>query len=608
MFLVAELRRRNVHRAAVLYAASAWLLVQIATQVFPFFHIAEWIVRWIVVAAVIGFPFAMLFSWFYEWTPHGIQREQEAAPDPSLSRQNRRKLDRWIFAVMGLAIVLLLADRFVMHKDATAISDKSIAVLPLVNESGDPKDDYFSDGLSEDLINALTQLNGLRVIGRNSSFQFRGKIDDSASIGSKLGVASLLEGSVRRLGDRLRISATLIRAVDGSQTWARSFDRDYKDIFDVQAEIAQAVAQALELKLLGEHQAPIVSRDRPPNGNLPAYEAFLQGKFYEIRGSKADWHRAIEYYQQALKLEPRYSLALAHLSMTWIALGGQDGGKVAADEFANARTAAQQALALDPNLADAHVVLGWLLHDGDLDFSAARIEFQRAADLAPELARAQDGVAQSLADFAQVGAAVAAQRRAVALDPLDGHLRDYLGLYLTALGRLDEAEAVLRKALEFLPGLYSGGARLATIMLLRGDGAAALHEAEQMTSDPAWQRYAVALARAGLGDRAAANAALQALIDQDAEHSAFQIANVYAFRKETDQAFAWLDRALANRDSGISEIYVYPFMFPLQSDPRFAAFCRKVGLPVPGEKTEAVPKVAAVGSISGYALASERVP
>jgi serine/threonine-protein kinase len=607
MSLLAELRRRNVYRAAVFYAASAWLLVQVATQVFPLFHIAEWVLRWIVVAAVVGLPFALGFAWFYELTPQGLRRESEVAPAESITRTTGKKLDRWIIAVLAAAVVLLLTDRFVLRKDTSAISDKSIAVLPLVNESGDPKDDYFSDGLSEDLINALTQLNGLRVIGRNSSFQFRGKADDPASIGSKLGVASLLEGSVRRLGDRLRVSATLIRAADGSQAWAHSYDRDYKDVFDVQAEIAQSVAQALELKLLGENKAPIVARDRPPHGNLQAYEAYLQGKFYEIRGNKPDWLRAIDRYQQALNLEPGYPLALAHLSMTWVALGGQSGGKEAADAFAAARSAAQQALALDPNLADAHVVLGWLLHDGDLNFAGARVEFQRAAELAPELARAQDGVAQSLADFAQVGAAVAAQRQAVALDPLDGHLRDYLGLYLTAQGRLDEAEGALHKAVEFQPGLYAVGARLTTIALLRGDATTALREAER-TADPSWKRYALALARAGLGDRAAADAALQAFIEQDAEHSAFQIADVYAFRKQPDEAFSWLDRALANRDPGISELYVYPFMFSLHSDPRFAAFCRKIGLPASGEKADAAAKIAAADSRFAISPASERMP
>ena len=174
MSFFAELKRRNVLRAATFYAASAWLLVQIATQVFPFFHIAEWVVRWIVVAAIIGFPFAVLFSWFYEWTPQGIQRESEVDPSESIMHATGKTLDRWIIAVLGIAVVLLLANEFVLHKDAGAITDKSIAVLPLVNKSGDPNNEYFSDGLTEELISALVQIGELKVIGRNSSFRFKG--------------------------------------------------------------------------------------------------------------------------------------------------------------------------------------------------------------------------------------------------------------------------------------------------------------------------------------------------------------------------------------------------------------------------------------------------
>ncbi|HEY8713684.1 MAG TPA: hypothetical protein VIM68_12490, partial [Thermoanaerobaculia bacterium] len=185
----AELKRRNVLRAGALYAAGAWLLVQVATQVFPLFHIAEWMMRWIVIAAAIGFPFAMLFSWFYEWTPHGIQRESKIEQDESITRQTGKTMDRWIIAVLSLAVVLLLADKFVLHKDVDVALDKSIAVLPLVNESGDPQQQYFSDGLSEDLINALSQFNGLKVISRNSSFRFRDSKDDAKTIGLKLGVA-----------------------------------------------------------------------------------------------------------------------------------------------------------------------------------------------------------------------------------------------------------------------------------------------------------------------------------------------------------------------------------------------------------------------------------
>src|SRR3954463_16087258 len=284
-----ELRRRNIYRAAVFYAASGWLLVQIATQVFPFFTVPNWIVRLIVVAVIVGFPFAMLFAWFYEWTPEGIKRESEVDRGASIARQTGRRLDRWIIAVPGLAVVLLLANTFVLHKDATdpaPVAQKSIAVLPLTNESGDSKEDYFSDGLSEDLITALSQFDGLKVISRNSSFRFRNSKDGSEAIGEKLGVAHLLEGSVRRAGDEVRISAALVRAADGSTSWSERYDRPYKDLFKLQDDITQAVATSLKARLLTDTGA-VIQSDRPPSGNLDAYNAYLRGKFYQERQTEA---------------------------------------------------------------------------------------------------------------------------------------------------------------------------------------------------------------------------------------------------------------------------------------------------------------------------------
>jgi TolB-like protein/Flp pilus assembly protein TadD len=584
MSLIAELKRRNVYRAAVFYAASAWLLVQVATQVFPLFHIAEWVMRWIVVAAVVGFPFAVAFAWFYEWTPEGLKRESDVAPDESITHHTGKKLDRWIIAVLGAAVVLLLTDRFVLHKDANVAADNSIAVLPLVNESGDANDEYFSDGLSEDLINALTQLNGLRVISRNSSFQFKGKSGDPQSIGSRLGVNSLLEGTVRKLGNRLRISAALIHAADGSQVWAQTFDREYKDIFDVQAEIAQAVAQALRIRLLGDTPAAIVSQDRPPDGNLQAYEAYLQGNFYYDHITKTDFHKAIEYYRQAVKLEPRYALALARLSLTWTELAGQIGGAEQSEAYANGRVTAQQALVLEPNLAKAHDALGWLLLSADWNLAGAQAEFVKAEALAPDDAFAKNGLAAVLSNLGRQEEAVAMQRRAVALDPLHSHYRVFLGGYLVALGRLDEAEASLRKGLDIQPGELGAHAQIVEIQVLRGDAASALREAE-LEQEPSWKHFARALALFASGDRTAADTALQELINKDAEESSFQIAAAYAYRREADKAFEWLDQALIRRDGGTVQLLADPFLMSFRSDPRYAAFCRKIGLPVPGEQS-----------------------
>jgi serine/threonine-protein kinase len=228
-----ELRRRNVYRAAALYAAAGWLLVQIATQVFPFYNVPNWAVRLVIATVLVGFPFAMLFSWFYEWTSEGPKRDTDVDADPSITRHAGRKIDRWIIALLCLAVALLLADRFVLHKDA-GVHDvapaRSIAVLPFVNLGADKEGEYFSDGISEELLNVLARIPGLKVSARTSAFRFKGKDTPIAEIAQQLGVGYVVEGSVRKSGDRVRITAQLIKAADGFQVWSNQFERDLKDI------------------------------------------------------------------------------------------------------------------------------------------------------------------------------------------------------------------------------------------------------------------------------------------------------------------------------------------------------------------------------------------
>ena len=580
----AELKRRNVLRVGAFYAAAGWLLVQIATQVFPFFDIANWVVRLVVVAVIVGFPFALIFSWFYELTPEGLKRESDIAPSASITRSTGKTLDRWIIAVLALAVVVLLADKFVLHKNADAALAKSIAVLPLVNESGDPQQDYFSDGLSEELISALGQVHDLKVIGRNSSFQFRGRQqDDSTAIGLKLGVATLLEGTVRKLGDQVRIVASLINAADGSQLWSQTYDRELKDVFAVQSEIATAVAGALKSTLLGKVAE---SSDKPPDGNLGAYNALLQGNFYLNRLTEEDCRKAISYYDEAIRLDPRYALAYAGLSFAWRQLASSWLDKVGADAAnAKARSAARTALALAPDLDQAHEALGWLLLTADLDVSAAEIEFRQALALAPSAASPKNALSYALAFQGQREAAADLSRQVIALEPL--RIGGYLNRarVLTALGHYDEAEATLRKSIELQPTASRQYVYLTTIDLLRGKADAALRDA-QREPEGFWRNYALALAQQASGDQAAADAALELLIEHDADAGPFQIAAVYALRKDPDHAFEWLDRAYTDRDSGLTQLLVTPFLLAYKNDPRFAALCVKLKIPAPGADTK----------------------
>ena len=458
----------------------------------------------------------------------------------------------------------------------------SIAVLPLANESGEASQQYFSDGISEDLITALSQFAGLKVIGRTSAFQFRDSKEDSRSIGAKLGVAHLLEGSVRRSGEMVRVSAELIDTADGSTQWAERYDRPYRDLFALQDEITSAVAVALRAKLLpGEYAA--AQSDRPPGGSLEAYNALLQGRFFAFRNTEADLRKAIESYTQATRLDPTYGLAWSDLAQAWTTLSsGFLGGESEQEAYAKARESADRALALSPDLAAAHLAQGYLLQNADLDWRGAEADYHRAMELAPNDGEAKFFLGNQLATFGELKSAIELTRQALGTEPLRGFWYNWLATYLSGLNRFDEAERAVRKAIELQPGASWFHYTLTSIEVERRDAQAALAAAQQEPPG-VWQNSALALARQIVGDRKEADAALMALIEEDSNTQAYQIAEVYALRNDADGTFEWLDRAWSNRDPGIEYLLYDPFILRYRDDPRFAAFCRKVGLPVPTE-------------------------
>ncbi|MBN8736180.1 MAG: tetratricopeptide repeat protein [Xanthomonadales bacterium] len=578
---LAELRRRNVFRAGTLYAAVAWLVVQVATQVFPFFAIPDWVVRLIVIAALIGFPVVLAVAWYYEFTPEGLKLESEVPRAASITRQTGKRLDHAIIAVLCVIVVLLLANTVVRNRDSGAIQDKSVAVLPLLNENGDAGDQYFSDGLSEDLISMLGRVPELKVIGRNSSFRFRGDLSDSRGIGAKLGVANLLEGTVRRQGERVRIVASLVSAADSRVIWSQTYDRELKDIFDVQSDIAQSVASSMRATLLGK---TIASTDEPPGGNLAAYNAYLQGNFYRARSTEADDRTAIAHYEEAIRIDPRYASAHAALSYTWTMLAGAFlDGPAMQQAYARARTASDTALSLDPDLADAHIARGVFLDWAEFDWRGAEAAFRRGLQLAPNDGNAMSFLADLLATRGRPDQAVEWKRRALEKDPLHATWYEALASYYSALGQLDDAQRAIEKAITLQPNAASFHETLTVIAIRRGDAATALRVAQQGPPG-SWRDVAVALARQIGGDPAAADAALQDVVARYGDGNAYQIAEIYAVRKQPEPMFAWLERAWSNRDPGISYLLYDPFLLAFRDDPRFAAFCRKVGLPPPSPR------------------------
>jgi serine/threonine-protein kinase len=321
----AELKRRNVYKVAVAYAVVGWLVIQVASIVLPTFHAPEWVLQTIVVLVALGLPIAFVLAWAFELTPEGIKRAGEVMPNESKTPRPRRKL-MVITSVLAIIAAGLLAFQLWPSKlgsntnpslaQPVDSAGKGIAVLPLVNSTGDPANEYFSDGMSEEFISTLSRLQELKVIGRTSSFQFKGKTDDSKTIGEKLGVYYLLEGSVRKSADRVRIAVALVKAGDGANVWSDTYDRELKDIFAVQSEIAGAVAKQLKVALLGNNgqAAQLATAATPSNQNVEAYNALLQGNFYFNRRTRDDYRKAIGYYEEAIRLDPRYALAYARLS------------------------------------------------------------------------------------------------------------------------------------------------------------------------------------------------------------------------------------------------------------------------------------------------------
>jgi len=578
---LAELKRRNVYKVAVAYAVVGWLVMQIAATVVPALHLPDGITTAVVVLTLLGFPIALVIAWAFEMTPDGMKRTENVSPNEIIPQWSGRKFAAMIVSIALLAAALLV---FQMLRSksissapsaASTVSEKSIAVLPFLNESGDPGDEYFSDGLSEELIAALAQIDDLKVIGRSSSFRFKGKNEESRTIGEKLGVATLLEGTVRKQGERVRIVAELVNAANGIELWTRTFDRELKDIFAVQEEIATAVASSLKVTLLGADER---SSTKPATKSTEAHNAYLQGHFYFVRRNLEDYRKAVGFFDEAIRLDPDYALAYAERSEAWTWIGDLSNKKQK-EAWATARSDAEKAVGIGPRLSEAHAALGWVRFFVEWKFGEGLAELKRARQLSPGNPTANDLLARVLVYLGHFQEAEELARQAIELDPLNFLARNNLARILYVEGKLDEAQASARKAAELQPTAASSHRWQVMIAILRGDGETALREA-QMEPDSTYRRFVLALAHYARGDRAAADAALTELIAQDRNVAAYQIAQVYAWRGETEKAFEWLQIAFDNHDTGMLSLLIDPLFRGLHHDARFNSLLVKTGLPV----------------------------
>jgi TolB-like protein/Tfp pilus assembly protein PilF len=581
---LARLKQRKLVQWSIAYVAFAFALLQGMDMVAQRFGWPGGLMRGAFIAAAVGFPMVLVLAWYHG--ERGMQRVGgvELLILALLLAVGGGVLWQFARAPNAAPVAIAAADTIGapagIPAGAASIPEKSIAVLPLANESGNKDQQYFSDGLSEDLINALSQFDGLKVISRNSSFQFRNSRDDSAAIGRKLGVAHLLEGSVRRQGNEVRITAQLVNAADGSTLWSQQYDRPYKDLFALQDAITREVATALKARLLMQPDA-VLQSDRPPSGSLAAYESFQKGKFNDALGTQSGHREAIANYEEAIRLDPAYAAAYARLSSAWTELGAVFlSAESSRRAYDNARVATDAALRLQPELASAYRARGYLLLSRDLDWMGSERAYLRALQLEPGSDRNRFSYALALATLGRLDQAITTARQTLVTDPQHASRYIWLAAFLQARGDLDEAERMARKAIDLQPNAASFHTTLVLIEAQRGNAVAAMTTA-QREQPGVWRTIAMTFALQIGNDRAAADAALKRLIDGHSDSAAYQIAEAYALRHDPYNMFKWLNRAWVQRDSGISNLLYDPIVLRYRHDPRFAAYCRQVGLPVP---------------------------
>ena len=463
------------------------------------------------------------------------------------------------------------------RRNAPAPEPASIAVLPFADLSPSKDQEYFSDGLSEELINELAKAPGLRVVARSSAFQFKGKNEDLRSVGHKLGVSNILEGSVRREGDRIRISAELIKADDGFQLWSETYDRKIDDIFAIQDEIARSTTAALQLKLLGPRDAKATSTER--SANAQAYEAYLLARYFTTRGrDKADLDNALSYAEQATKLDVKYGSAWALRSYI-LDTRGDVGLMEPATAFLMAREDAERAIELDSNGAAGYLALAWAQINRDWNWEGAELSLNKAAELEPgsaSILRYRSFLSHSLG---RLDEAIKLHEQAITLDPLLASSHSYLAFLLFSAGEYKKAEASAQKALELNPQKTYDHFTRGEILLAQGQALQSLAEMEQ---EPAaiWRLTGQALAYHALGRSQESDAALTQLVKEHQQTMAYQIAEVYASRGESDKTFEWLNRAYQQRDSGLRNMKIDPLLKSLRRDPRYIELLKKMRLPV----------------------------
>lgn len=582
-----ELNRRNVIRVGIAYVVTAWLILQVVVTIQEILPVPQWVSQGVLLLLVIGLPITLVLAWVFELSPDGLKLDSEVDQSLSSRQVNRKRLDRVIIGVLLVAIVYIAYDKLVVDRaadrealratsgssaniesdwpdeDAAAQLDKSIAVLPFVNMSSDPDQAYFSDGISEELLNLLARIEDLRVAARTSSFSLRDQQLEVTEIGERLNVAYVLEGSVRKAGNQVRITAQLIRADNGYHLWSETYDRTLDNIFAVQDEISAAVVDQLKVTILGA--APTVEVTDPE-----AYSLVLQARHLVHLGSVEALAQAVIFLEQALAIDPQFGAAWAELALIHARAKTPETQPAAVE-------AANRALAIDSRNARAHAALGLSTMMSGQDLAGAASHVARALELAPEdpyVLWVGSGISMLLGrliDFHAIS------RKIVSIDPLNSNAHYHLGLAWYLGGQPNEAIESGRNALRLSPGRVLAHTLIGKAYLQKGDPEAALAEMEQASLEVA-RLMGVSMAQHALGNSEKSDAALIELIEKYETTYPLGVANVMAFRGDNDGAFEWLAKATQYGQVLLGEIVVSPEFRELRRDPRWQPFLESIGM------------------------------
>src|SRR6202047_763382 len=553
----AELKRRNVYKVAVAYAVVAWLVIQAASIFLPAFNAPQWAMQIVILILVVGFPIALAFSWAFEITPEGIKLESEIEPNKSIARRTGQKI-----VAVTIALAVVAAGLFVyqlvrqvgtplrgvpkaevgrLGEPSLPVPNKSIAVLPFDNLSRDPDNAYFCEGVQDEILTRLAKVADLKVISRTSTQHFKSTPDNLPQIAKQLGVAHILEGSVQKASDQVRVNVQLINAMTDAHLWADTYDRKLTDIFAVESDIAKTIADTLQAKLTGAEKQLIAAQ---PTTDLTAYELYLKGRSLWSKRGGENLRQAIGFYEQAIARDPKYALAYTGLAKAYVLLPAYTTTSPQ-DAYPTAKAAALKALQLDEKLAEAHTALGLLLCNGDLDMAGSISEFQRAIALNPNYATAHHWYGNGpLLGLGRVHEAIAESKRAIGTDPLSPIINADLGQNLYTARRYDEAIAQLRKTLEIDPTFYYAHYNLGMALQRKGDVPAAIAEytKAQQLSDDLFVQVMLASVKAQSGDK---DAAIQMLAE-------LEELSQHRYVPEYSRTLLYL--SLGNRDEGIRRL------------------------------------------------------